>query len=279
MPSIANLLLTLSLLSILPLFSSSSELQQDPIRIAPYIIDYRNGTIQRDTTKHPPFFLRPNDTGVQSKDITINIPSYARNLQARMFLPAQPDSNRRIPILVYFHGGAFCIGSAFSEGDTVYMASVAAEAHVIALPLNCILYPDGAVSDSYDDAWTFLKWVTAHIFEAHLPGSDPWLARYGDFDRVFMAGDSGGGNIAHRMAILAGLGQLPGSDRLAGVFLTMPYFLGLNRVGLEPETITMSSDFKKWACVCRNCTAGVDDAYINPGGPGPPSLRGLDVGA
>ena len=56
MPSIANLLLTLSqLLFILPLFSSSSQLWQDRIRITPYIIGYRNGTIQRDTTKHPPF--------------------------------------------------------------------------------------------------------------------------------------------------------------------------------------------------------------------------------
>ncbi|KAJ8421210.1 hypothetical protein Cgig2_002376 [Carnegiea gigantea] len=130
---------------------------QDPIRITPYIIDYRNGTIQRDTTKHPPFFPPPNDIVVQSKDITIKIPFHARNVQARMFLPSQVDSNRRIPILVYFHGGAFCIGSAFSKGDTVYMTRVAAEAHVIALSLNYILYPDGAVPDSYDDAWTFLK--------------------------------------------------------------------------------------------------------------------------
>ena len=80
------------------------------------------------------------------------------------------------------------------------------------------------------------------------------------------------------MAILAGSDQLPGSVRLAGAFLAMPYFLGSNRVGLEPETITNSSNFKIWEYVCRNCAGGVDNPYINPGGPGAPSLRGLGCG-
>ncbi|KAJ8421999.1 hypothetical protein Cgig2_022217 [Carnegiea gigantea] len=241
MPSIANLHLTLSLLlSILPLLSSSSPFQQDPIRIEPYIIDYRNDTI--------------------------------------VFLPAQPDSNRRIPVLVYFHGGAFRIGSPFYKNDTIHLAQVAAKAHIIALSLDYMLYLDGTVWDLYDDAWAFLKWVIAYKFESHLPRPDPWLARFGDLDRVFMGGDVAGGNITHRMAIKAGQAQLPEYVKLAGAFLTMPYFFGSNRVGLEPETITMSNNFKIWAYVCPNCIAGVDDPLINPAGIGAPSLRGLGCG-
>ena len=80
-----------------------------------------------------------------------------------------------------------------------------------------------------------------------------------------VGGDSVGGNIAHRMAILAGWDQLPRSIRLVGVFLAMPYFLGSNRVGLEPETITTSSNFKI-------------TYYINRGGPGLRAFVGLDVG-
>ena len=158
------------------------------------------------------------------------------------------------------------------------MAKVAAKARVIALSLDYTLYPEGTVWDSYDDAWAFLKWVVAHKFESYLAGSDPWLARFGDLDQVFVGGDSAGGNIADCMAIKAGQAQLPEYVRLAGAFLAMSYFLGLSRVGLEPETITMSDNFKIWDYVCPNCTARVDDPIINPGGPGAPSLRGLGCG-
>ena len=173
-----------------------------------YIIDYKNGTILRGTTNHPSFFPPPNDTVVQSKDITINIASYACQLPALIFLPAQPDSNQRIPVLVYFHGSAFCISSPFSKGDTVYMAREAAKAHVITLSLDYILHTDGAILDSYD-SWAFFKWVIVHKFKAHLLRSDPWLAHLGDLDQMFVGGDSVGGNIAYRMAIQAELAQLP----------------------------------------------------------------------
>ena len=146
MPSTKNLHLTLSLLlSILPLLSSSSQLWQDPIRTKPYIINYRNGTILRDTTNLLSSFPPPNDTIFKSKDITINIPSYACHLRAQVFPPAQANSNRTIPILVYFQGDASCIGSPFSKGDTVYKTRVIAKAHVIFLSLDCILYPDGGL--------------------------------------------------------------------------------------------------------------------------------------
>ncbi|KAJ8443189.1 hypothetical protein Cgig2_005740 [Carnegiea gigantea] len=185
MSSIANLQLTLSLLlSIMPLLSSSSQLRQDPFRIEPYIIDYRNGTILR----------------------------------------------------------VFCIASPFSKNDTIYMGRLAAQARIIALSLDYTLYLDSFVLDSYDDAWAFLKWVVSHKFEAYLPRFDPWLANFGDLDRVFMGGDSAGDNIAHRMAIKAG--QLPESVRLAGAFLTM----------------------------------SVDDSFINSDGPGAPSPCGLGCG-
>ena len=75
-------------------------------------------------------------------------------------------------VLVYFHGGVFYIGSPFSEGDSVYKARVATKAHVIALSLKYILYPNSAAPDSYNDARAFLKWVVAHKFEAHLPESN-----------------------------------------------------------------------------------------------------------
>jgi len=89
---------------------------------------------------------------------------------------------------------------------------------------------------------------------------------------------SAGGSTAHHMAIQAGLLQLPPSIMLAGTFLAMPYFLCPSRLESEPETTTTSSNFKIWAYVCPNCTAGVDELYVTLGGPGASSLRGLGYG-
>lgn len=237
---------------------------QPPIEIKPYIIDYRNGTVLRDTVTNPPSFVPPpNNPHIQSKDISIN-PS----LRARIFIPARPDLDRKIPILVYFHGGAFCIGSAFSESDTLFLARLTARANVVAVAVDYRLYPDSWIPAPYDDAWAALQWVFNQ--RPGRPGSDPWLARYGDFHRVYAGGDSAGGNIAHNLAIRAGPGPM-----LRGLVLAMPYFLGSERVPLEPVTITESPNYKIWAYVCPNCKGGVNNGYINPIGPDGPRLSGL----
>ena len=43
-------------------------------------------------------------------------------------------------------------------------------------------------------------------------------------------------------------------------------------------TIITPSNFKIWACIYPNCTAGVDDSYINPSGPRALRLHGLGCG-
>lgn len=270
----ASLHLTLSLLilTLPPLALSSLPQEKQPIWIKPYIIDYQNGTVSRDTISNPPSFVNPPNTSLlQSKDITISLPTTRRrrHLRARVFLPARPDPARKLPILVYFHGGAFCIGSPFSEPDTAFLARViTAGAHVIALSLDYTLFPDDVIPAPYDEAWAFLKWAARPG-----PGSDPWVAQFGDLTRVFVGGDSAGGNIANNLAIRAGLPDSP--VRLTGAFLAMPYFLGSGRVPMEPESISGSPNYKIWAYVCPGCKAGVDDPFINPGGPGAPSLGRL----
>ncbi|GJN06709.1 hypothetical protein PR202_ga24465 [Eleusine coracana subsp. coracana] len=60
-------------------------------------------------------------------------------------------------------------------------------------------------------------------------GDDPWLAAAADLSRVFVAGDSAGGNIAHHAAVSA-----PG-DELRGCVLLMPAMVGEARTPSELE--------------------------------------------
>ncbi|XP_074287127.1 2-hydroxyisoflavanone dehydratase-like [Silene latifolia] len=239
------------------------------VKLAPYIIDYGNGTIIRDPTATPSYSPPPNNSRVQSRDITI-VSNLGYQLRARIIMPARPDPARKIPVLLYFHGGAFCIGSAFGLLDTTYLARVSAEANVLGISLDYRLYPEHRIPVPYDDAWAALNWIATHKsgLGANL---DPWLAQYGDLSRVFVGGDSAGGNIAHNLVIRA----TPGPIGITGLFLAMPYFLGSKLVPLEPANIKYSTNYKVWSYVCNKCKGGVDNRYINPFAPKAVSLSRL----
>ena len=248
---------------------------QSPNIIEPYIIDYQNGTVLRFSNKSLTFYPPPIDSHVQSKDINISS-SKGSNLRARVFMPArpdpaQPDPARKMPVLIYFHGGAFCIGSPFSWLDSHFVARVAAEARIVAIAVDYRLYPEFTVPAPYDDALATLEWVLAHGTGSG-PGLDPWVLKYGDVKRIFVGGDSAGGNIAHNLAIRAGLGS---GLQFTGLFLAMPYFLGSKRVPLEPNYIHYSPNYRVWSYVCHNCTGGVDNPFINPFVPDAPKLTHL----
>ncbi|XP_022685414.1 2-hydroxyisoflavanone dehydratase-like, partial [Setaria italica] len=65
-------------------------------------------------------------------------------------------------------------------------------------------------------------------------GPEPWLAEHGDFSRVFLAGASAGGTIAHVVAARAG-GQGAGGlgMRVRGLLIVHPYFSGAADIGDE----------------------------------------------
>ncbi|KAG7977773.1 hypothetical protein I3843_05G047600 [Carya illinoinensis] len=96
----------------------------------------------------------------------------------------------RIFTPIYYHGGGF------------YMAK------------------EHPVPIGYEDSWVALRWVASHFTGE---GPEAWLREHVDFQHVFLAGDSMGGNIVHNMATRAGVEGLPGV-RLLGICLVHPYF-------------------------------------------------------
>ncbi|XP_024034845.1 probable carboxylesterase 2 [Citrus clementina] len=91
----------------------------------------------------------------------------------------------------------------------------------------------------------------AYPFNINGHGYEAWLNDHADFARVFLAGDSAGGNIVHNMAVQASFEDLNGI-KLAGICLVQPYFWR------HDEVVD-----KCWVFVCPN-TSGYNDVRINP---------------
>ncbi|KAB1220373.1 2-hydroxyisoflavanone dehydratase [Morella rubra] len=98
-------------------------------------------------------------TGVSSKDVTIASES---NLTARLYLPKLTKENQKLSLLVYFHGGAFCVSSPFNSKYHSYLNTLGAEANVVAVSVNYRKAPEHPLPAAYDDAWVALQWVVSH---------------------------------------------------------------------------------------------------------------------
>lgn len=183
----------------------------------PWFRLYKDGRVQRLMGEDKvPAGIDPV-TGVQSKDITINPET---GLSARMFLPKAAGTAEKLPLLIYIHGGAFCICSAFHPFYHRHLNTIAAEANAVVLSVNYRLAPEHPLPIAYDDTWEAIKWAAAH---SNGVGSEPWLNDHADFRCMYFAGDSAGANIAHSMAMKVGIDGLNGLN-LAGIVLIHPYF-------------------------------------------------------
>lgn len=112
---------------------------------------YKDGTAERLIDfPHVPSSLIPDpDTGVSSKDVII---SQNPPISARLYLPKlTPNPNRKIPILVYFHGGGFCIGSTFSSLDHNYLSLLVSKSGFIIVSIEYKLAPENPLAAAYED--------------------------------------------------------------------------------------------------------------------------------
>ncbi|KAM3707374.1 hypothetical protein ACB098_02G022000 [Castanea mollissima] len=226
--------------------------------LLPLIRVYTDGSVERlfGSPIVPPSPDQDPETGVSSKDITI---SDNPSISARLYLPklTPHNQNQKLPILVYFHGGAFCVESAFSLFSHRYLNSIVSEANVVGISVEYRLAPE-------------------HPLPASGNGKEPWLINHGDFERIYIGGDSSGANTAHNLALRAGTESLPGGVKIFGAFLSQPYFWGSKPIGSESkEGHEKSLTSLIWSLVYPSATGGIDSPLINPLGPGAPSLARL----
>ncbi|KAK6135674.1 hypothetical protein DH2020_030577 [Rehmannia glutinosa] len=186
-----------------------------------------------------------HQTGVVSRDVVI---SPENNVSARIFLPtttttAQGDP--KLPLIIYIHGGAFSLQSAFSSLYHNYANSLASQSRSVVVSIEYRLAPEHPIPACYDDCYAAVKWIGSHTRVEG--GPDPWLNEHADFNRVYAAGDSAGANLAHNIVTRADVGL---GFKFAGLILVHPFF-GIGK----PD--------KLWNFICPD-TTGCDDLRLNP---------------
>ncbi|OVA10450.1 Origin recognition complex [Macleaya cordata] len=230
--------------------------------VPPYFRVYKDGRVERFVVYQDEFVppsLEDPKTGVSSKDVVI-VPE--SGVSARLYLPKithqpHPQEHKKLPLLIYFHGGAFCVRTAFTPRYHNYLNSVVAEANVVAVSVDYRRAPEHHLPVAHEDSWAALQWVLSH---SNGQGPETWFNDHADFDRVFLAGDSAGANIAQNMAIRAGVNGF----KLSGVILIHPYFWGVEPIGSEGNDMNVKEKVDKlWLTLCPS-TTGNDDPLINP---------------
>ncbi|KAG8370179.1 hypothetical protein BUALT_Bualt14G0090300 [Buddleja alternifolia] len=237
--------------------------------LSPVLKLYTDGTVDRFifSPDVPPSPQHPT-AAVSSKD-TATPPG-------RLYLPKLTNPTQKLPILLYFHGGGFCIGSPFSSLCHRYIETLSLSAKTLIISVKYRLAPEHRLPAAYDDAWTALKWVCSHVLDQTDFDKDPWIANHGDFGKIYVGGDSAGANIAHNMAIRAGSDPLPGNVKIFGTILSHPYFWGSNPIGSEPkEDIEQHMLYRMWVLAYPDAPGGIDNPMINPIADGAPMLSGL----
>ena len=193
------------------------------------------------------------------------------NLGLRVFVPS--DGAEKLPVLVYFHGGGFCVGSFAMPEFHAACLRLAAELPAVVLSADYRLAPEHRLPAAHDDADAFFSWLRAQAAAT----TDLWLAESADFGRVFVSGDSAGASIAHHVAVRVGSGSLAtGAVRVAGCALLYPYFGGERRTASEaacPDDVylTLTVSDQMWR-LALPAGASRDHPLANPFGPDSPAL-------
>ncbi|MED6206952.1 hypothetical protein PIB30_031395 [Stylosanthes scabra] len=232
---------------------------------------FTNGRVERlrGTDIVPPSL--PPHSVVSSKDITLDSEN---NITARLFLPPERQGSRghKLPILLYIHGGAFCVNSPFNAAYHNYLTALVSQANVVAISIKYRLAPEHPLPAAYEDSWVALQWLASHRKNN---GPEPWLNEHADFQRVFLAGDSAGANIVHNIVMMAGHPDLDLSMDILGACLIHPYFWGSTSIGSEAvEPGQKELVDRLWPFICPSKPEN-DSPWINPMAEDAPSLAWL----
>jgi acetyl esterase len=129
--------------------------------------------------------LLPPGPAVAVTDRTI--PGPAGDIPVRVY---RPDGDGPFGVLVYLHGGGWTIGGLDTHDHPC--RTLCDEAGIVVVSVDYRLAPEHPYPAALDDSWAALGWVAANAGEID-----------GDPSRLAVGGDSGGGNLAAVLSLMA----------------------------------------------------------------------------
>lgn len=136
---------------------------------------------------------------------TAAVPGDGDKLLLRVYSPSAISAGESLPVVIYLHGGGWILGSA--RGYDHVAVAICRAARVLVLSVDYRLAPEHPFPASLDDCARSIEWARKNVHR-----------HCGDPGRIYLAGDSAGGNLAASSAFL----QSPGKGDIRGVILYYP---------------------------------------------------------
>ncbi|WVZ98493.1 hypothetical protein U9M48_043930 [Paspalum notatum var. saurae] len=182
------------------------------------------------------------------------------------FLAGGPSPDP-FPVILFFHGGSFAHSTVSTAiYDQLCRVLTRLSNGGVVISVNYRRAPEHRYPCAHDDGWAALKWVTSQPFLRSGPDARA---------RVFLSGDSSGGNIAHHVAVKAADAGI----RICGNILLNAMFGGTERTDSEQRLdskyfVTLQDRDWYWKAYLPE-DADRDHPASNPFGPNGRRLRGL----
>ncbi|XP_027153821.1 probable carboxylesterase 17 [Coffea eugenioides] len=236
---------------------------------------YKDGHVERPQLVPSVTCAVAPDQALTSTDIVID---KCTNVWARFYVP---KCRAKLPLLVYFHGGGFCVGSASWSCYHEFLAKLASKANCVIMSVNYRLAPENPLPAAYDDGIKALFWIKQQAFSA----ANEWFTSKCNLSSIFLAGDSAGANIAYNIAIRLGSpgGKLEALSPLGfkGAILIQPFFGGESRTYSEKymvqpprSALTLAASDTYWR-LSLPVGANRDHPWCNPLAKGAPKLEDI----
>jgi acetyl esterase len=144
----------------------------------------------RASVRHEAKVLRPRRPLPMERVEAISIPGYGEAIPARLYVPGGSAETAPPALTLYFHGGGWVIGDLDTHDGVCRFLAAAAGTAVLSVDYR--LAPEHPFPAAVEDAWAAFAWALANA--AGL-GFDP--------NRIAVAGDSAGANLAAVVSLLA----------------------------------------------------------------------------
>jgi acetyl esterase len=159
----------------------------------------------RELSRQTRAAVQPDPPAMASVE-TVQIPASHGAIPVRIYTPLALPKTAAVPGLVFYHGGGWVIGDL--ESHDVLCRQFAAKAAMIVASVDYRLAPEHKFPAAVDDSIAATIWVAAHAEKLGI-----------DATRLFVGGDSAGGNLA---AVVAMHGRDHGGPRIRGQVLIYP---------------------------------------------------------
>ncbi|XP_072978174.1 strigolactones hydrolase CXE15-like [Typha angustifolia] len=235
---------------------------------------FDDGTVDRTWTGPPEalFLMAPVAPYSEPRD-GITLHDLPGDPHLRLYLPQrEEDSNgERIPILFHFHGGGFCISHSSWRMYHEFYSRLAAAVPAAVVSVELPLAPEHRLPAHIDAGLAGLLRLRSLASHPLLLSADP--------SRVFLIGDSSGGNLVHHVAARA-LSQpedVLSPVRVAGGIPIHPGFVRSSRsrseLELKPDSLFFTLEMlDKFLALALPVGATKDHPYTCPMGAAAPPL-------